>query len=169
MNRISRQAAHSLPLAAATLAFLVGIGAAIPTYAAPTTAPAAAEPAASATTDSSSSPQVEARIKDLHTRLDITAAQEDTWGKVAQVMRQNETNMAALVKTRSANASTMTAIEDIQSYSAIAGAHADGIHNFQPVFAALYDSMSDAQKKNADAIFRARANRAMKHAVAKAD
>lgn len=57
----------------------------------------------------------------------------------------------------------MNAVEDFKSYGEIAQAHADGIQKFIPVFEALYNSMSDAQKKNADAVF---ANR--HHAKSKA-
>lgn len=50
----------------------------------------------------------------------------------------------------------MTAVEDIKSYAEIAGAHADDLKKFAPVFEALYNSMSDEQKKNADTIFDSR-------------
>jgi hypothetical protein len=97
---------------------------------------------------------VEARIKDLHSRLKITPAQEDLWNNATQVMRENAKTMDALRKARSEKAQTMTAVEDFKSYGEITEAHADGIKKFVPVFSALYDSMSDAQKKNADTIFR---------------
>jgi len=42
------------------------------------------------------------------------------------------------------------------AYSAIAEAHAEGLKTFIPAFEALYASMSDAQKQNADVIFRGR-------------
>jgi len=62
--------------------------------------------------------------------------------------------MEPLIKARTENAKTMTAVDDLKSYSEITDAHADGIKKFTPVFATLYDSMSDAQKKQADALFR---------------
>jgi LTXXQ motif family protein len=97
---------------------------------------------------------VEARIKDLHTRLKITPAQEDLWNNAAQVMRENATAMDALRKARSEKAQTMTAVEDFKSYAEMTEAHTDAIKKFIPVFSALYDSMSDTQKKNTDTIFR---------------
>jgi hypothetical protein len=97
---------------------------------------------------------VEARIKDLHERLKITPAQEELWSNTTQVMRENARSMDALRRTRSERAQTMTAVDDLKSYGEMSEAHADGIKRFVPVFSALYDSMSDAQKKNADAIFR---------------
>ena len=107
--------------------------------------------------------RVEARIKDMHARLKITAAQEDQWAKVAQVMRDNEKTMEPLIKARMENANIRTAVDDLKSYGEITDAHADGIKKFTPIFATLYDSMSDAQKKNADAMFRHGGKMAKKH------
>ena len=98
--------------------------------------------------------RVEARITDMHAKLKITQAQEDQWAKVTQAMRDNEKAIEPLIKARKDNAKTMTAVDDLKSYGEITDAHADGIKKFTPVFAALYDSMSDAQKKEADALFR---------------
>ena len=89
-----------------------------------------------------------------HARLKITPAQEDLWNNATQVMRENAKTMDALRRARSEKAQTMTAVEDFKSYGEISEAHADGIKKFVLVFSALYDSMSDAQKKNADTIFR---------------
>jgi len=100
--------------------------------------------------------RVEARIKELHAKLNITQAQEDLWTNVTQVMRDNAQTVDALIKVRSGNAKTMTAIDDLKSYGNVADAHAEGLKKFIPVFGTLYASMSDAQKKNADTIFRSR-------------
>lgn len=97
--------------------------------------------------------RVEERIKDMHAKLKITSAQEELWGKVAQIMRDNETQMDALIKTRVEKAN-MSAIDDLNSYGDIADAHADSIKKFTPIFKSLYDSMPDAQKKTADDVFR---------------
>ena len=98
--------------------------------------------------------RVEARITDMHAKLMITQAQEDQWGKVAQTMRDNEKAIEPLIKTRAENSKTMTAVDDLKSYGEITDAHADGIKKFTPVFATLYNGMSDAQKKEADTLFR---------------
>jgi translation initiation factor 2B subunit (eIF-2B alpha/beta/delta family) len=105
----------------------------------------------------------EARITDMHAKLTITQAQEDQWAKVAQMMRDNEKAIEPLIKARAENAKTMTAVDDLKSYGEITDAHADGIKKFTPVFAALYDSMSDAQKKQADAMFRHGGKMSKKH------
>ncbi|HLN23546.1 MAG TPA: Spy/CpxP family protein refolding chaperone, partial [Patescibacteria group bacterium] len=100
---------------------------------------------------------VEKRIHELHGKLHISAGQEPQWTIVAQTMRDNAKNMDALIKERSANSKSMTAIDDLRSYEKLAAAHEDGLKVFLPVFAALYDSMPDDQKKIADAVFRSRA------------
>jgi hypothetical protein len=43
---------------------------------------------------------VEKRIKTLHDKLDITSAQEDKWGTIAQTMRDNESNISQLMQQR---------------------------------------------------------------------
>ena len=98
--------------------------------------------------------RVEARIKDMHAKLQITQTQEDQWAKVAEVMRENARSMDALTQGRFERAGTMTAVDDLRSYEQIAEAHADGIKKLTPVFATLYDGMSDGQKKEADTLFR---------------
>ena len=97
---------------------------------------------------------VEASIKDLHAKFKITAAQEYQWARVAAAMRDNAKTMDRLTSAKMANAKTMTAVEDINSYGVIAYAHADELKKFAPVFAALYARMSDAQKAQADELFR---------------
>jgi protein CpxP len=98
--------------------------------------------------------RAEARIKDMHAKLKITPAQEDQWAKIAQQMREDAKAMDALTEKRSANTKTMTAVDDLKSYGEIADAHANGIKKFTPLFETLYASMADAQKKDADSLFR---------------
>jgi len=97
--------------------------------------------------------RVDARIKELQTKLKITPAQQEQWNKVTQAMRDDAKTMEALIKARLAKAGSMNAIEDLKSYAAIAEAHADGLKKFIPIFEPLYASMSDAQKKDADMLF----------------
>jgi hypothetical protein len=108
--------------------------------------------------------RVEARITQLHSTLKITPAQEELWKNVTQVMRDNAQQMEALTKARADKAKTMTAVEDLSSYAEIADAHAAGLKKFVPVFDALYASMSDAQKADANTMFRGHGR---SHAAAK--
>ena len=97
--------------------------------------------------------QAELRIKDLHSKLKITSEQEGKWNKVAETMLSDAKTMDALTQIRIDHDKDMTAVDDLKSYSAIAEAHANGIKTLIPVFEALYVSMSDTQKKEADILF----------------
>ena len=101
-------------------------------------APATTEPALAT---AKASP-VEARIKELRNKLNITDAQQAQWDSLVQVIRDN--------------AKAMTAIDAVKSYQAVIEAHEAGMAKFVPAFQALYDSMSPAQKETADAMFRSR-------------
>ena len=99
---------------------------------------------------------VEARIKDLHTRLHITTAQQPQWDALTLVMRDNAQAMVDLEKQRTADSQSMSAVDVIKSYESVIEAHEDGMKKFVPPFEALYNTMSDAQKKTADSLFRNR-------------
>jgi tRNA A37 threonylcarbamoyladenosine dehydratase len=111
---------------------------------------------------------VESRISDLHRRLKITDAQKSQWDAVAQVMRDNAQKMIDLEKQRATDAKSMTAVDVVKSYSEVIDAHEDGMKKFIPAFEELYNSMSDPQKKVADALFRSRARTEAKKVVSKA-
>ncbi|HKN13006.1 MAG TPA: Spy/CpxP family protein refolding chaperone [Candidatus Binatus sp.] len=111
---------------------------------------------ASTASDSPGIGPVEARIKDLHKKLHITAAQKPQWDALAQVMRDNAQAMLDLQKQRTADAQTMSAVDVVKSYESVIEAHEEGMKKFVPPFEALYNTMSDAQKKTADSLFRSR-------------
>ena len=113
-------------------------------------APAAPAPAHKRTTQEQ---RVETHITQLHAQLMITPDQEQDWDAVAQVMRDSAKNIDDLSQQRTTARSKMTAIDNLKSYQAIADAHADEMNKLVPALSALYDKMSDAQKKNADAVF----------------
>jgi protein CpxP len=98
--------------------------------------------------------RTELRIKEMHAKLKITSAQEEQWAKVAQAMLDDAKTMDALTQIRVDHAKDMTAVDDLKSFGEIADAYANGIKKMTPVFADLYASMSDTQKKEADAFFR---------------
>jgi periplasmic protein CpxP/Spy len=112
-----------------------------------------------------SSPEgVELRIKELHDRLKISKSQEDQWGKIGGQMRDHAKAAHELALARQKNATSMTAVQDLQTYAQIAQVHADGMKQFLDLFAPLYDGMSDDQKKTADSVFRDhKEERAKKH------
>jgi hypothetical protein len=130
----------------------------------PSQAPAAPSPAPAAKAPRSKVDYVEARITKLHSTLNITPAQEDLWKNVTQVMRDNAQTMEALTKARAEKATSMTAVEDLKSYAEIVDAHAAGLKKFVPAFEPLFASMSDAQRANANTMFRGNGR---SHAAAK--
>jgi hypothetical protein len=120
-----------------------------------TPAPAPEESAATAAkANAAVDAKVEAHINAMRRKLHITTAQETQWNAVAQVMRDNAHAIADLREEGTEQAKAMTAIDHIKAYAAITDAQAAGIHKFLPAFQALYDTMSDAQKKTADTLFR---------------
>jgi LTXXQ motif family protein len=111
---------------------------------------------AAAKTNPAPADRVEARIKTLHSSLQITAAQETLWNNFAQVMRENAKARADHRQEAAQKPQSTSAADEIKAYAAVIDAHADEIRKLIPPFQALYDSMSDAQKKTADAVFRSR-------------
>lgn len=136
------------------------------TQAAPATAPGTQPAQAAPKRKMSHEDRVEARLKQLHDQLQITAAQQAQWDAYAGVMRDNAADldrntrqMDELIKAR-AEKRTMNAVDDLKAYEAVVDAHAartqqyaDGLKKLVPAFEALYASMSDSQKKIADAMF----------------
>lgn len=96
--------------------------------------------------------RVEQRIKTLHDSLHITADQEQVWAPVAQAMRDGATQMQQAIQQRRQNPS-MTAVDDLKAYEAIADAHAQSLQKLVPAFDTLYAALSDDQKKEADVLF----------------
>ena len=95
----------------------------------------------------------EAQIKQLQGALKITDAQKELWNNLTQVMRENAKEMDALTKDRTEKTMTMNAVEQMKFRVQISQAHLDQLKKFIPPFEALYDSMSDKQKKDTDTIF----------------
>jgi periplasmic protein CpxP/Spy len=95
---------------------------------------------------------VEARISELHKELGITAAEEPQFKAYADVMRSNAQMMQLLFQER-AQSPDRTATGELRWYAKLTAAHAEAVGRLVPVFEALYQSMSDKQKRVADAVF----------------
>jgi protein CpxP len=95
----------------------------------------------------------DARIKELHTELKITADQEPQFEKLAEVMRDNAKEMSAAVEKTEAAKKTPSALDDLKAYQERVQVHADGLKNLIPAFEGLYTVLSDEQKKSADEMF----------------
>ena len=130
------------------------------------TAPAssvAKEPIRVAAREKTAQPgDVEARITTLHRELKITPDQETAWKDVAQTMRENAKTMAETHSDQTASERTETAPEMIDAYGKTVDMHAAAIRKFGTSFQPLYDSMSAAQKKTADNVFRNKVHEAAK-------
>ena len=95
---------------------------------------------------------VEARVSDLHKRLSITPEQEPQFKAYADVLRSNAQTMDDLFQQR-AQAPSESAVDRLHWYAKLSAAHADAVNKLVPPFDALYQSLSDKQKKAADAEF----------------
>jgi periplasmic protein CpxP/Spy len=95
----------------------------------------------------------EAQIKKLHTALMITEAQEPSWNKLTEVMRENAKEMDVLTKDRVEKINAMNAVEQMKFHNEITKTHFEQQNKVIPPFEAFYGSLSDKQKKVADEIF----------------
>ncbi|MCC6468280.1 MAG: Spy/CpxP family protein refolding chaperone [Alphaproteobacteria bacterium] len=104
--------------------------------------------------------RVEARIQDLHSKLAITQAQEPQWRQLAQTMRENAQAVESKAAEREKALQTMTVMDDLRSYEALAKVHAETMTKLVASFEPLYTAMSPEQKKRADAEFQGYRKRA---------
>jgi len=145
-------------VAALTSAFLIS-GAYAQAPSSPGKAPSSdASTAPMAKSDAKREMGVESHIKDLHAQLQITSAEETQWAAVAKAMRHSATETDKAIDKREALVNSANAVDNLNAYGAIAQAHADGVKRLAAAFAPLYASMSDDQKKTADAVFAHRAH-----------
>jgi protein CpxP len=103
--------------------------------------------------------RVERRIKELHSQLQITPAEGPQWNEFAQVMRENARDMDHAFMQRAQQHPTMNAVQNMQSYEQLSEEHAQRVQKLLPAFQKLYDAMPDAQKRVADQVFRANAEK----------
>ena len=96
---------------------------------------------------------VDTRISELHGQLMITPAQEPVWENLAQVMRDNAKKMKDLYERWNQNAGAMNALESLKMQTEMSEEHLQSHRRFLAPFEALYNTMSDEQKKIADSVF----------------
>jgi protein CpxP len=133
---------------------LVAQAAPAPAPSAANTAGQAARPSGAPAAQTAHGPaeRVEARISELHQKLHISPAQESQFKAFADVMRSNAQTMQGLFQQR-AQSTDMSAVARLRWYAQLTTAHGEAVTKLVPVFEALYQSMADAQKKDADAVF----------------
>ena len=94
-------------------------------------------------------PNVEADIAQLHQRLQITPAQEPQFAAFANVMRENARAMPAGPPAGNPNA-----VEALRLAIQYGQQDLDGMRRLLPALQALYASLSPAQRRTADQVFR---------------
>jgi protein CpxP len=141
------------------LAASLALSSAFAQAAPPAVAPASGASAPDAARGQAREARVEQRISELHSKLKITAAQDEQWGKFADVMRDNGRTMGELYRQRIALGTNTTAVDDMKQYAQITQAQADGTKHLVDAFEPLYASLSPEQKKLADASFHQSARR----------
>ncbi|MBO0735839.1 MAG: Spy/CpxP family protein refolding chaperone [Alphaproteobacteria bacterium] len=94
---------------------------------------------------------IETSISQLHQRLQITPAQEPKFNAVANVMRENA---RAEAKAPHEPPPTATAVEDLRALVGYTEVELAGLKKMLSALEGLYATLSPAQKKTADAVFR---------------
>jgi protein CpxP len=93
--------------------------------------------------------EVEQEVTELRDRLHITPAQQQQFDAFAEILRKNAQDLDALMQQKNPKAN---AVEDMRFYLQFTEAQAEGLKRLLPVFQALYDSLTDQQKRAADAV-----------------
>jgi len=91
------------------------------------------------------------QIADLKKQLKITPQQEPQFNAFAEVMRSNEQDLDKLMQQGSANRQP-NAVEELKQAQQMTETQAAGLKRLVPALQALYDTLSDPQKKTADMV-----------------
>src|SRR5207237_3229992 len=95
--------------------------------------------------------EVDKQIADLKKQLKITPQQEPQFNAFAEVMRSNEQDLDKLMQQGSANRQP-NAVEELKQAQQMTETQAAGLKRLVPALQALYDTLSDPQKKTADMV-----------------
>jgi protein CpxP len=93
---------------------------------------------------------VDRQIADLKKQLKITPQQEPQFNAFAEVMRNNAQELDALMQQ--ASSGQPNAVEQVKRFAQFSETQANGMKRLVPALQALYDSLSDPQKKVADRV-----------------
>ena len=94
---------------------------------------------------------VDRQIADLKKQLKITPQQEPQFNAFAEVMRNNARDEEAQMRQAGANQHP-NAVDGLKQAQQMAEMQSNGLKRLVPAFQALYDSLSDPQKKTADQV-----------------
>ena|SRR5947207_206783 len=93
--------------------------------------------------------EVDKQIADLKKQLKITPQQEPQFNAFAEVMRSNAQELDAQMSKGSANPNAVEELKQAQQFAEIQAAQ---LKRLVPALQALYDTLSDPQKKTADQV-----------------
>jgi type III secretory pathway component EscR len=144
------QAIYRVQRAVVAAAIVCGVFAMVPYGAQAQDKPA--KPAAKLA-DGQTPQSIEAKIAGFRDKLQITGDQEAAWNNLAQVMRDNAAHMEARIGQWTKQAGKSTAVEKLRAHADMAAEYAQSFNKLIPAFEALYNQLSDDQKKAADAMF----------------
>jgi primosomal protein N' len=91
------------------------------------------------------------QVADLKKQLKITPQQEPQFNAFAEVMRSNEQDLDKLMQQGSANQQP-NAVEELKQAQQMTETQAAGLKRLVPALQALYDTLSEQQKKTADMV-----------------
>jgi hypothetical protein len=94
---------------------------------------------------------VDRQVADLKKQLKITPQQEPQFNAFAEVMRNNARDEDAQMRQAGPNQHP-NAVEGLKQAQQMAETQSNGLKRLVPAFQALYDSLSDPQKKVADQV-----------------
>ena len=95
--------------------------------------------------------EVDRDIADLRKQLKITPQQEPQFNAFAEVMRSNAQELDAQMRQGSPNQNP-NAVETLKQAQQLTETQAAGLKRLVPAMQALYDSLSDPQKRAADSV-----------------
>jgi protein CpxP len=94
--------------------------------------------------------EVDHQIADLKKQLKITPQQEPQFNAFAEVMRNNAKELDAVAGQ--AGPQSTNAVEELKGFQQFTETQAAGLKRLVPALQALYDTLSDPQKKVADQV-----------------
>ena len=95
--------------------------------------------------------EVDRQIADLHKQLKITPQQEPQFNALAEILRNNEQELDAQMRQAPPNQHP-SAVDQLKQFQQLTETQAAGLKRLVPALQALYDTLSDPQKKTADRV-----------------
>jgi hypothetical protein len=92
----------------------------------------------------------EGRSAFLKAELAITDAQAKVWDAYAEALKKNMQSMQGMRQTMMAARSGKTPVERLDAHATAMEGRLQALKDIKPALAALYDALSDDQKKKAD-------------------